>query len=299
MMIRKGISLLEVIIAIAIIGVLMSLVIVSIQAVRRAAFRMQNKNNLRQIILGTHHLASDGGGKIDKLVSAPVPKVALNSDMLLFFRLTPYVGVPKTSSLTKNSTEAENFAFVFPVVKTYRNPLDITCEHNPVNAQSHGKCSHAYNFHVLQGSVLFFASIPDGSSQTMAFSEKYYSRCTPDTNVGLPQWEHNFLHMFDPYQREFYGTRRATFADIGWNDVIPVKDAVTGATIPSVRGVPRTFQVMPRPEDANQHLLQSSSPAGLEVAFFDGSVRTISPGVDESTYWSMISHNGGEAISLD
>jgi len=90
----------------------------------------------------------------------------------------------------------------------------------------------------------------------------------------------------------------ATFADIGWSDVVPVKDSVTGATIPSVRGVPRTFQVMP-PEEANQHLLQSSSPAGLEVAFFDGSVRTISATVDESTYWSMISHNGGGAISLD
>ena len=45
---RKGFSLLEVIITIAVVRLLMSLLIVSVQAVRRAAFRMQNKNNLRQ-----------------------------------------------------------------------------------------------------------------------------------------------------------------------------------------------------------------------------------------------------------
>ncbi|HVK19710.1 MAG TPA: hypothetical protein VM533_22445 [Fimbriiglobus sp.] len=90
------------------------------------------------------------------------------------------------------------------------------------------------------------------------------------------------------------GTRRATFADKGWHDVIPVKDPATGQTVASVRG--QTFQVRPRLEDVDSKMPQTPFSAGLPVAFFDGSVRILSPSIDESIFWSLVTPNGGEVV---
>lgn len=56
-----------------------------------------------------------------------------------------------------------------------------------------------------------------------------------------------------------------------------------------------TFQNRPRVEDADGKLLQSPHPGGLPVALFDGSVRTLSTGISEETFWGLITPNGGEA----
>ncbi len=40
-------------------------------------------------------------------------------------------------------------------------------------------------------------------------------------------------------------------------------------------------------------------PGGLLVAMFDGSVRMIRPGVDETVFWGAITPAGGEVANLD
>ena len=93
-----------------------------------------------------------------------------------------------------------------------------------------------------------------------------------------------------------YGTRRATFADKGWHDVLPVTDA-SRTTRPSVPG--KTFQVRPRPEEVDPSILQATFRGGLTVALFDGSVRAVAPGVHESAFWGFVTPAGGEVVSLD
>ena len=66
---------------------------------------------------------------------------------------------------------------------------------------------------------------------------------------------------------------------------------------PAVPG--KTFQVRPRPEDVDPRILQTAFQAGLTVAMFDGSVRSIRPSIDESIYWALITPSGGEVASLD
>ena len=41
---------------------------------------------------------------------------------------------------------------------------------------------------------------------------------------------------------------------------------------------------------------QTPFSAGLPVAFFDGSVRILSPSIDESIFWSLVTPNGGEVV---
>ncbi len=103
--------------------------------------------------------------------------------------------------------------------------------------------------------------------------------------------------IFDPYQGEIYGDRRATFADRGWEDALPVTDAANSTTRPSVPG--KTFQVRPRLENADPSIPQTPHLAGLTVALFDGSVRTISPSVHESVFWAMVTPAGGEVLGSD
>jgi prepilin-type processing-associated H-X9-DG protein len=67
-----------------------------------------------------------------------------------------------------------------------------------------------------------------------------------------------------------------------------------GTTRASIPGM--TFQVRPRPTDADAHILQTPHAGGLPVAFFDGSVRIISPGVAESVFWALVTPDGGEVV---
>lgn len=76
---------------------------------------------------------------------------------------------------------------------------------------------------------------------------------------------------------------------------MPVTDPKTNTTHPSVAG--KTFQVRPRPEEIDPHILQTPFRAGLTISMCDGSVRTIRPGIAETVYWALITPNGGEVIS--
>jgi hypothetical protein len=113
----------------------------------------------------------------------------------------------------------------------------------------------------------------------------------------LSQTVNLYTGIFDPYNDEIYGDRRATFADRGWEDVLPVTDPATATTGPSVPG--KTFQVGPRPEDVDPSIPQTRHRAGLTVAMFDGGVRTISPSVAASVFWALVTPAGGEVVSLD
>lgn len=59
---RKAFTLIELIIVIAIIGVLVGLLLVAVQAAREAARRTQDANNLRQVGLGIHLFCNNNRG---------------------------------------------------------------------------------------------------------------------------------------------------------------------------------------------------------------------------------------------
>ena len=96
---------------------------------------------------------------------------------------------------------------------------------------------------------------------------------------------------------DFYTERRATFADPVWNDVHAVTTGSPAVTRPSTPGI--TFQVRPRPDEANCHLLQTPYSAGLLVAMADGSVRMIGRNVSEINFWAAITPSAGDVGSLD
>jgi prepilin-type N-terminal cleavage/methylation domain-containing protein len=291
---RRGVTLVEVILVIGIMGILVGLLLVAVQRTRESAALLQNKNNLRQIILAVHQVAGENEGNIEPLMRTSMKGLtSVDPDYSLFYRLTPYLHGPQVMP-TDLSTAAWNEYFS-PNVKVYRNLADPSWDYDPAEANVPGKCSYALNMFATDGSVHLPASLPDGTSTTVAFADKYAVKGSP--NSTLSQTVNLYTQVWGPYNDEIYGDRRATFADRGWEDVLPVTDIATATTRPSVAG--KTFQVHPRPENVDPSIPQTPHRAGLTVAMFDGSVQTLSPSVSESVFWALVTPMGGEAVNAD
>jgi len=288
---RRGVTLTEVILVIGILGLLVGLLLVAVQRARQSAALLQNKNNLRQIILAVHDLAGQNEGKIENLTRSSMPRISVPCDCSLFFRLTDYLYGSRVVP-TDLATAAWNDYFS-PNVKVYRNLADPSWDYDPGEANVSGKCSYGLNMVAMDGSLSFGSDFPDGTSQTIAFVDKYAVKGSP--NYTIPQTVNIYTYVYGPMDGEIYGDRRATFADRGWDDVLPVTDIATATTWPSVPG--KTFQVHPRPENVDPSIPQTPHRAGLTVAMFDGSVQTFSPSVSASVFWALVTPMGGEAVN--
>lgn len=75
-----------------------------------------------------------------------------------------------------------------------------------------------------------------------------------------------------------------------------MRESGTGRTVPSRPGA--TFEVRPTSADADARLPHAFCQRGIQVAYFDGSVRTIRPSVDASLFWSLVTPNGGEVVQV-
>ncbi|MBL8865267.1 MAG: prepilin-type N-terminal cleavage/methylation domain-containing protein [Planctomycetia bacterium] len=296
---KPGISLIELIVAIGIIALLIGVILVGLQKAREAALRAQNMNHHRQMILAVQQIAAQKEEKITGLAKSRMSglKYAMGSQSL-FFRMLPYVHGP--IRYEENMTVEQSMEALYPNVKAFQNPADPSLNYGRWSSDKRAKCSYAINMFAFDGSVNLISSNSDGNSLTIALSDKYYSYCS-SADVG-PTTYHQWTHVFDP--RDFskldgapYGVRRSTFADAGWKDVIPVSDPDARQTRSSTPG--KMFQVRPRPEEVDPSIPQSAFHAGLTVAMFDGSVRTIRPGIDESVFWALVTPRGGEVASLD
>lgn len=286
---RQGVTLIELLVVIGILALMIGLILGAVQSTRAAAIRLQSQNNLRQVIFATHQLADQEAGRIGGLTKTNLPKKPLYTESSIFWDLLPWThGGPKTKP--ENMTPEQALDWGSPIVKCYRSPADPSLILDP-EERHRGKCSYSCNMLVFNGSFTMPFSLPDGTHSTIAYSERY----------GMPSKSGEiflFDRIFPAAQDVAWGnTRRATFADTDSKDVMPVKDAATGQTVASRRGV--TFQLRPTVEEADGKMLQTPYPGGLPVAFFDGSVRTLSPSIAETVFWSMVTPNGGEVVSHD
>ncbi len=159
-----------------------------------------------------------------------------------------------------------------------------------------GTSSFAFN-HLVFDRLTSLNAVTDGLSNTFMSSERY-ARCGKRANV---HWGMAIFTMLDAgggvIAATNYDDRTATFSDRHYDDILPVFDPATRTSHGSVPGL--TFQSLPRPDVCDPRILQSSTTSGLIVALMDGSVRTISPAVAPAVYWSSMTPDKGEVVSLD
>jgi prepilin-type N-terminal cleavage/methylation domain-containing protein len=269
---RSGFTLLELLLVIAIVGMLVALLVAGVMRVREAALRMESTNNLRQIIIAVHHFAGNDNGRLPAVGDAPsvevMPGVVMvgKSAPSLFVRILPYV------------EQGTGRKAPFGPIGLFISPAD------PTAAEAKGGvASYAANAQVFETDARLPVVFSDGTSNTIAFAEHYAYDCQGT----------DFSYSYHAL-RGFPGHRRATFADF-W-DVQPMTKGNPPMTTPTR---PYTFQVAPPRNKCLPMIPQTPHPGGMLIALADGSARQISPGISSNTFWGAVTPAGAETLGAD
>jgi prepilin-type N-terminal cleavage/methylation domain-containing protein len=278
---RQGLTLVELLVVIAIIAILIGLLLPAVQKVREAAARTHSANNLRQLVLATHHYANSHNDILPSVVGGR----ASNS---LFVEILPFL----EQGNAYNAFRAAGGNTSGVTIRQFLSVADPTLKSDP-----QGLSSYAANAQVFLGDARLGNAIPDGTSVTIGFAEHYAFGCGNTTFnwfVAMPQELPAPLPSF----------HRATFADNGprilyynpgndsaYRDAYPVLLGNPPATTGSLPGL--TFQIRPRMGDCDPRIPQTPHNAML-AAFLDGSVRPLAPGISPAVFWGAVTPNGGE-----
>ena len=285
---REAMTLIELLVVVAIIAVLIGLLLPAVQKVREAAARMRSTNNLRQCMLAMHNYA-EGDRPFPSLDGRMNP-----ARRSLMFELLPYV---EEGNFYRQCVESGQSTSAH-TVKMYQSPADPTIMPKDTGDSA---ASYAANAFALRKECRLGSGFPDGTSNTIAFAEHY-------AYGGRTQFDwasaKAFVIIFpgsasDRLHRATFAEPSVVFASLFPPlppDVFPVTSGDPPTSDGSTPGL--TFQVRPTPEEFDYRLAQTPHSGGMLVGMFDGSVRTLAPGIAPSAYWGMVTPAGGE-VAVD
>lgn len=158
MSLRKGLTVVELLVVIGIIGVLIALILPAILKVRQAALRSESQNQLKQIILATHHFSSTYNGKVPGIEAGRRPFFSTLRAVL------PFIEQADASAGQPPHT-------YFRMVPSYLSAADPTLPGQPYDLSS-----YAVNAVAFRKNASFNRSFRDGTSSTIGLAE-HYSVC--------------------------------------------------------------------------------------------------------------------------
>jgi prepilin-type N-terminal cleavage/methylation domain-containing protein/prepilin-type processing-associated H-X9-DG protein len=309
---RKGFTLVEFLLVVAIMGALVGLLLPAVQKARAAALAARCGNNLRQLGLACHACHD----ALDRLPPAwgwfPDPNLSGGSAGVgpLFFHLLPFL---EQGDLYRSSRQGppplDYYNYQVNVntrqVKAYTCPLDPTlpAQGGAPGVQPYAASSYAANFQVFGVADAAFAyvspfgrpslarSFPDGVSHTLLFAEKYaVADVTAANSPGGQGWSGgcHWAYWGDPAYAAFFA-----LYEPGWTGPSSVGPQWGQA----VDGRDSRFQVPggPAAGKVDPGRCASGHAGAMNVCLADGSVRPLAAGMDRYAWWAAVTPAGGEA----
>jgi prepilin-type N-terminal cleavage/methylation domain-containing protein len=122
---RTGFTLIELLVVIAIIAILIGLLLPAVQKVRAAAARAQSQNNIKQMGVAIHNMASAYNGWFPPAFGPMPPTNTAGVQFPFFVHILPFIEQQNVyAQVTNNGTALTAPAAVTPI-KTYIAPADV------------------------------------------------------------------------------------------------------------------------------------------------------------------------------
>ena len=284
---RRGFTLIEILVVIAIVGALVALLLPAVQAAREAARRMSCTNNLKQIGIALHHYH-------DAQATLPMGYSHKRDYTWGGFgwgtAILPYVEQKPIFDAVNFGWPAwsiENATVCITPVGFYLCPSDDASQQGQLDREGFRYAMSSYVACFGSGDMDFgdpedrrglfsrnsstrFAGITDGLSQTLAAGERHNGRFAVLSSGG---------HLF---------------AETVWVGAIKEDpDDDHGHTTLFQTGHTPSSREMDDRDAASRH------PAGVNYVFGDGSVRFLKESIALSVYRALSTRAGNEAVNAD
>jgi prepilin-type N-terminal cleavage/methylation domain-containing protein len=264
---RGGFTLIELLVVIAIIAILIGLLVPAVQKVRDAAQRVQCGNNMHQLLIATHNYAGTYNGQLPPATTSAPITANFYWSLLPFMEQEPLYN------------QALSAGYGWPnynlPLKSFLCPSDPTTS-NGITSSGWAASNYQYNFAVFASpNVSWYsaqynlANMPDGTSQTVGFAEQY-------GNCGG-------LWSLRDYPTSYYWPYGAVFNVYG---------NLYGSAYSLV-------QIRPTAANCTWWGSATGHSGGMVTGMMDGSVRTVSATVSQTTWWSACQPDDGNPLGAD
>ena len=310
---QKAFTLVELLVVIAIIAILVALLLPAVQSAREAARRTQCRNNLKQMALGwmnheqAHgHLPTGGWGYL--WLADPDRGYGKNQPGGWRYSLLPFIEQQSIHDLAAGKTGDDRVAAMNIMAST---PIDMfycpSRRSNVVTADQQvyrlygpqfkygAKSDYAAN----RGTTAWNINAEEPANYALAASFSWeaadvlsdgvaYQR----SRVRLSQITDGTSHTFLIGEKSISIANYETGLDTGDN-----QNPYNGEDTDNLRST-AAIHWPPLPDQADEYRYRfgSAHSGGLNIAFADGSVRTVSYDVAQSVYTAQGSRNGAEVF---
>jgi type II secretory pathway pseudopilin PulG len=290
--IRRGFTLFQLLVVIAILAILLGLLLPAVQKVREAAARTQSMNNLKQIALATINYADTYQGNL--------PAGVDDNNFSAASKFLPFIeqnNLHKLIDFKKSIDDEANAKARQAVIKTFLSPFDAVATVKP----EWGPTNYLVNDQTifLNSKTKYPASITDGTSNTIMAGETLKGDgSTKATDV----------------KRQYVLLKKEDLKGVGPDSGVKYfKDNknIAGdrcASWMDGRFLQGLFNSRLRPNDERPDV----SCGGLSgvsalrsyenyvlVSLYDGSVRTVSTKISHATWKAAMTPNAGDILGAD